>query len=206
MKRVARAKFPVLSAVALLLSAGSGWASAGSLDSAGRAGDAGYRQAPLINPEADPTVQLRKPSAAAPIAGPAASPGDGTRFNTRAGYPVGRFPEAVATGDFNVDGAVDVAYARSDFFEQGMTVQFNLGDGTMGPTFSYPATEESTDIKAGDLDSDGDLDLAVVSMGSSLERRHRPVPQRRPGSLHPPHGHRGRGTAEDGPGRPGRRR
>jgi len=99
---------------------------------------------------------------------PRAPAADARRFNTWSGYPSLRFPEGVTTGDFNADGATDVAFARSDFFAQGMTVQLNQGDGTMGPAVSYPATDESSDIKAGDLDGDGDLDLAVVSMGSSL--------------------------------------
>ncbi|HYU57774.1 MAG TPA: FG-GAP-like repeat-containing protein, partial [Actinomycetota bacterium] len=79
-----------------------------------------------------------------------------------------RFPEAVATGDFDADGDSDAAYARSDFFDQGMTVQLNSATGPWGQAASYPATDESADIKAGDLDTDGDLDLAVVSMGSSF--------------------------------------
>lgn len=128
-----------------------------------------YSGKPLLNPDAD----LSEPPAEEPAAGPvfAASPagvGDAQRFDTWSGSDSKRFPEGVATGDFDADGDVDVAYARSDFFAQGMTVQLNRGDGTMGPATSYAATSESSDIKAGDLDGDLDVDLAVVSMGSSL--------------------------------------
>jgi VCBS repeat protein len=124
----------------------------------------------LVNPNADlsvaPALDPAGPLAATSSTGPEL--GDGHRFNTWSGYTSRRFPEAVATGDFNGDGSVDVAYARSDFFAQGMTVQFNLGDGTMGPAASYPAATESTDIKAGDVNGDGHLDLVLASLGSSL--------------------------------------
>jgi hypothetical protein len=106
---------------------------------------------------------------AVPVDGSLALASDARRFNTWSGYSSGRFPEAVATGDFNGDGAIDVAFARSDFVAQSMTVQFNLGDGTLGPATAYPCSDESTDIKSGDIDGDGDLDLVVVSMGSSLQ-------------------------------------
>jgi hypothetical protein len=130
-----------------------------------------YVAAGLLSPAAKlEVVSARTPAQVAPHSDGTtrALAADARRFNTWSGYSTLRFPEAVATGDFNADGAVDVAFARSDFFAQGMTVQLNAGDGTMGPATSYPATDESSDIKAGDLDGDGDLDLAVVSLGSNL--------------------------------------
>jgi hypothetical protein len=79
--------------------------------------------------------------------------------------------EAAATGDFNGDGHVDVAWARNDFFQNQMEVQLNLGDGTLGTPKGYPAVSWSNDMKAADLDGDLDLDLVVVSQGSTFHNR-----------------------------------
>jgi len=124
----------------------------------------------LLNPKADLSVPPAHDPAPSDEVGASAEPriGDAHRFDTWSGYGTKRFPEAVTTGDFDGDGAVDVAFARSDFVGQGISVKFNLGDGTMGPAISYPSESESTDIKAGDLNGDGHLDLVVVSQGTSL--------------------------------------
>ncbi len=67
----------------------------------------------------------------------AADLGDGGRFDTRAGYQVGRFPVEALAGDFDEDGAPDVAWVRNDFFDNTLSVTLNLGDGTMAdPRFS----------------------------------------------------------------------
>jgi hypothetical protein len=114
-------------------------------------------------------------AAAAMLASPASANqvGDAGRFDTWTGYDVGRSPVAVATADFNGDGAPDVAWARHDFFHgqvigNTMVVQMNLGEGTLGEAVSYPAVDDSNDIAVGDLNGDGAPDLVVVSEGSAL--------------------------------------
>jgi len=95
-------------------------------------------------------------------------PGDSKLFDTWTGYQSGRFLEGVVTGDFNADGAPDVAWARQDFGANRMMVQLNMGDGTLAASVGYTATSQSNDIGAGDLEGDGDLDLVVVSQGDGL--------------------------------------
>jgi hypothetical protein len=108
------------------------------------------------------------PATAARAAEAVPEPGDSKLFDTWTGYQSGRFLEGVVTGDFNADGAPDVAWARQDFGANRMMVQLNLGDGTLAASVEYTAISQSNDIKAGDLEGDGDLDLVVVSQGDSL--------------------------------------
>lgn len=99
----------------------------------------------------------------------AADLGDGGRFDTWAGYQVGRFPVEALAGDFNGDGAPDVAWVRNDFFENTLSVTYNLGDGTMSDPRNFPTSAGSaTDGVATDLDGDGNLDVAVVAEGACL--------------------------------------
>ena len=75
-------------------------------------------------------------------------------------------PSTIATGDFDGDGEVDVALPGLG------GVDVFLGDGTgafaeaagstfpAGPTFSFPITPQA--VGSGDLDADGDVDLATA--------------------------------------------
>ena len=99
--------------------------------------------------------------------------GDAGRFQTWTGYDAGRRLQAVVSADLNGDGAPDAAWARSDFFTgtvpgNSISVQLNLGDGTLSEPVHFQATDESTDIAAADLEGDGDLDLIVSAEGSCL--------------------------------------
>lgn len=103
----------------------------------------------------------------------AAQLGDAGLFDTWAGYSSGRYPVAATAADFNGDGAPDVAWARHDWFHgqivgNTMTVQLNLGDGTLGAPTDWPSVDMSNDIGSADLDGDGDTDVVVISEGTSL--------------------------------------
>jgi hypothetical protein len=73
-------------------------------------------------------------------------------------------PEAIAVGDFNDDGHLDLAVAN----EGGDTVSILLGngDGTFQPQIDVPVGSEPTSIVAGDFNGDGRTDLAVTNFGS----------------------------------------
>jgi hypothetical protein len=95
-------------------------------------------------------------------------PGDATLFQTWTGYPTGRFQEGVVSADLNGDGKPDAAWARNDFFQNTVNLQFNLGDGTLGGPVTYPTQAQSNDIAASDVDGNGSTDLVVVGQGNDL--------------------------------------
>jgi FG-GAP-like repeat/Abnormal spindle-like microcephaly-assoc'd, ASPM-SPD-2-Hydin len=85
--------------------------------------------------------------------------GDGTLQNSLT-YPLTYTPQTVATGDFNVDGNLDVVI--SDKFN-GVTVLLGNGQGGFGPQVTYDTTSASGGpVMVDDLNLDGKLDLAVA--------------------------------------------
>jgi outer membrane protein assembly factor BamB len=69
-------------------------------------------------------------------------------------------PSAVAVGDFNRDGKLDVVTAN----QAGNTVSVLMGDGSgLGLPVSLASVQNPVDVVAGDLDRDGLLDLVVAS-------------------------------------------
>ena len=94
----------------------------------------------------------------------AAEPGDAGRFETWAGYQVGRYPVEALAGDFNEDGSPDVAWVRDDHVANSLAVALNLGDGTMSDPMNFDsAVTEGTDGVVADFDVDGHLDVVMVS-------------------------------------------
>jgi hypothetical protein len=91
-------------------------------------------------------------------------------------YPVGDYPFAAATADFNGDGRLDLA-TRSSHTLNGDTVSVLLGagDGSFGNAQHFPAFSSSHDqnsgsfvfMMVGDFNGDGYADLATgVSLAS----------------------------------------
>lgn len=90
--------------------------------------------------------------------------GNGT-FGTRVPYATSGHPTAVAVGDFDQDGDVDIAFDQEAPHQTGLLV--NQGNGTfaLGPViFAGP---NMGSLCAGDFDGDGRTDLVLVSDGNA---------------------------------------
>src|SRR5689334_10247051 len=81
--------------------------------------------------------------------------------------PAGASPRSVAVGDFNGDGALDMATANSD----GNSVTVLLGSRTGGFTAAagspFAVGTRPQSVSVGDFNGDGKHDLAVANSGSN---------------------------------------
>ncbi len=75
-------------------------------------------------------------------------------------------PSAIALGDFNGDGNVDIAVADSANNRVG--ILFGNGDGGFTAPVFYPTGAEPVALVAQDFNADGALDLAVVNAGDGV--------------------------------------
>ena len=91
--------------------------------------------------------------------------GDGTFTATSASpFPYG--PHAIAVGDFNGDGILDLAVANAG--SNDVTILLGNGDGTFTATATSPPTGTYPySIAVGDFNGDGKTDLAVANYVSS---------------------------------------
>jgi hypothetical protein len=81
-------------------------------------------------------------------------------------------PSAIAVGDFNGDGFLDLAV--TDSANNNVTILLGKGDGTFTAPVTYPTGTGATPVGnpvallATDLNGDGVLDLAVVNQGDGV--------------------------------------
>lgn len=78
-------------------------------------------------------------------------------------YETADAPRGVTIADFDQDGLDDVATTS---YSGIVSLRLALGDARLGPRTDLAAGVGSTSIAAGDLNADGDLDLAVSNGGS----------------------------------------
>src|SRR5439155_24546538 len=84
----------------------------------------------------------------------------------------GTQPRAVATGDFNSDGKLDlvvVNFGDPSVNNNGsVSILLGNGDGTFQPANNAVAGKNPSSIAVGDFDGDGRLDIVTVNSGNTV--------------------------------------
>jgi hypothetical protein len=87
--------------------------------------------------------------------------GFGSTFETARFVPVGTAPIAVAVGDFNHDGKLDMVVANH--FDSSVSVLLGNGNGTFKPQTLIALDGRPVAVVVGDFNGDGILDIAALT-------------------------------------------
>jgi hypothetical protein len=112
-------------------------------------------------------VVVNSPAVSSNTVGLLLGNGDGT-FQSPTNLTVGGLPTALAAGDFNHDGNMDLA-VTADGSPSGSVVSILLGNGngTFQPHVDYAVAFGTVTVMATDFNADGKLDLIVGAYGLS---------------------------------------
>ena len=82
-------------------------------------------------------------------------------------YNVGAAPSAIAVGDVNGDGNLDIVTADGGFAANYTSVMLGNGDGTFGRVTNWVADQQPVGIAIGDFNGDQKQDLVVANSKSN---------------------------------------
>lgn len=83
-------------------------------------------------------------------------------------YMTGRGPKQAAIADMNGDGVLDIVSANQDSTDdEDVSVLLGAGDGTFATAVNLAACSNPHQVAVGDLNGDGDLDVAVACWGEA---------------------------------------
>ncbi len=89
---------------------------------------------------------------------------------------VGVASKYITSGDWDGDNDLDLATANGNNQENTVSILENDGDGNFSEKARHPAGVMPNSVASGDLDNDGDLDLAVVTSGSLVRLLNKDLP------------------------------
>lgn len=84
-------------------------------------------------------------------------------FGTAANFVVGNSADALAMGDLNSDGMLDVVTANRAYLDASVTVLLGKGDGSFEGRVDYAVGLEPASLQIADLDGDGILDIVTAN-------------------------------------------
>jgi len=91
---------------------------------------------------------------------------NGPEFEPQVTYGVGNNPRAVAMGDLDGDGDLDLVVAN--WGSDNVSVLLNQGDGTFAGQVTYGVGYDPWAVAVGDLDGDGDPDVVTANWGGNV--------------------------------------
>ena len=110
------------------------------------------------------SVLVRKGLALSHLLFAVAAQAQSVSFIARQDFAAGSSPQSVAVGDFNGDGALDLAVANGF---NDVSVLLGNGDGSFQEARSFGVGNSPTSLAVGDFNGDGALDLAVTNRDSN---------------------------------------